>query len=101
MLRVESTDNNSMGNNNSGVGDDVLLETNLGLDLGADLGDDVGALLGEGGLGDGLDLVGALLGLSALLLGGALLLGHGVGHILALLLSGALKLAQVTTQLQD
>ena len=60
--------------------------------LGADLGDDVLALGGEGGLGHSPGLSGALLGLSALLLCGALLLSDGPLHVLALGLSGALGL---------
>lgn len=94
--------NNSSGGNTSNshggklgsgdkglVGDHLALDSHLGLELGADLGDDVPALLGEAGLGHGLGLSSALLGLCALLLGGALLLGDGPGHVLALGLGGA------------
>ena len=73
--------NNSSGGNTSNshggklgsgdkglVGDHLALDSHLGLELGADLGDDVPALLGEAGLGHGLGLSSALLGLCALLL---------------------------------
>ena len=51
-----------------GLGHNLLLDGDMGLDLGADLGDDILALGGEAGLRHGLGLSGALLGLCALLL---------------------------------
>jgi len=84
---------NSDGGTDDGLGgNNLLLDGDSGLELGADLGDDVLALGGEGCLGHSLGLGGALLGLSALLLCGALLLSDGPLHVLALGLSGALGL---------
>ena len=79
------------GNNNRDSSEDWL-GGDLGLELGADLGDNVLALGGEACLGHSLGLIGALLGLSALLLCGAHLLSDGLGHIFTPGLSGALLL---------
>lgn len=90
------TSNSHRGNlgsrNDSGVSHNLLLDGDMGLELGADLGDDVLTLSGEAGLWHGLGLGGALLGLCALLLGGALLLSNGPGHVLTLGLCCALGL---------
>merc|ERR1711923_527347 len=81
----------SSGNNWS-MGNNLLLDSDISDNILADLSHDVLALLGEGCLWDDLGLSGALLGLCALLLGGALLLlDHGL-DVLTLLLSGALGL---------
>ena len=63
------------------MGEDLALEGDLG--LRADLGHHVAALLSQSGLGHGLGLGGALLGLSALLL---LIIGLTFDLMLALCL---------------